>query len=212
MRIYCDMDGVLVDWVSGMLKLANNILQKPAEEVRSKKLRKYAQRIKEGLGRDYIKADEFKVKQPPVKPFTYASIMRDPFFWIELNELDGNIAKLWNPLREMAAEHDIEVEILSSPIESDPKCVPQKVEWCKIHLGIGPEKVKVVSNKSVYAKDADGSKNMLIDDTEKKLNEWSEGGGIPIRFKDNPGEVLERVKELLEERTLVGRMKDLSDV
>jgi len=75
--------------------------------------------------------------------------------------------------------------ILSAPSQRMPHSGPDKIIWCTRELGISADRVILAehSDKCKYAVNEDGTPNILIDDSERNINQWREAGGIGIHHK-----------------------------
>lgn len=188
-QIYIDLDGVLVGFESGAVRLINNYLANYTEGTGKKN--RLAQKIIEGLGRNYIEKGELNMKKPPVRALMFSLISSNKTvrYWQELEWEKGgqvlwNFIKKYNPI------------ILTSQVTSDPDCKPGKIEWCQVNLGLSTDKIIVERDKHIYAV-KDGRPNILIDDTPKKMNAWKEAGGIGILHESgNPQPTIEYIKTL----------------
>jgi len=101
-------------------------------------------------------------------------------FWINL-PLTSNATKLLNSIKKVKGNYTI----LSSPLPDDPNSEPQKREWVKKMLSsFAPKRVIITHNKSAYAKQPDGTPNILIDDYGDNIRKWESAGGIGIQHSD----------------------------
>ena len=96
--------------------------------------------------------------------------------------------------------------ICSSPLADDPKSEPHKREWIKNNLSFfPPQDVYITHNKPKYAKNDDGSSNILIDDYGVNINAWENAGGIGFKYKDHKFErtakaIKQHMQEPVEEK------------
>lgn len=76
--------------------------------------------------------------------------------------------------------------ILSSPLMSDvEQSSEEKAQWLHRHLGKHqPQAVIFDHEKYKFAKQANGTPNILIDDWETNVKLWEANGGIGIHYKD----------------------------
>ena len=110
-------------------------------------------------------------------PKALKKIVDTPNFWEDLPTLSG-YKELLNTIKQVKGKY----KILSSPLANDPNVDPGKREWVRRNLGFfKPEQVIIDHNKSKYAKKADGTPNLLIDDFGKNVNAWQSAGGIAIK-------------------------------
>ena len=86
--------------------------------------------------------------------------------------------------------------ILSSPLSWDkPNSVRGKNEWLDKHIEVKEDKRVFEHEKYIYAKQADGTPNVLIDDFRSNITKWVAAGGIGIKFQTD-----EQSLEWLEEQ------------
>ena len=102
-------------------------------------------------------------------------------FWLDLPLLP-QAKDLLDLIKKVKGEY----YICSTPLADDPKSEPHKREWIKKNLAFFPPKdVYITSNKPQYAKNEDGTPNILIDDFGKNVNEWDAAGGTGFKYKDH---------------------------
>jgi phosphoglycolate phosphatase-like HAD superfamily hydrolase len=157
-RIFCDLDGVLVDFDRGFLELPGNTEKLTTKEYEEKHGRNSIWTIIEQGGEDY---------------------------WINLKwTKDGR--ELWDYLKRY------DPIILSSPSLSQTS-ITGKTKWVAQNLNIDqepitqPEDLQPDSRLVLYTdkyKFAKTENDILIDDTEKKLTDWTEAGGTGILHND----------------------------
>jgi 5'(3')-deoxyribonucleotidase len=77
--------------------------------------------------------------------------------------------------------------ILSSPLMSDvEQSSEEKSEWLRRYLRRRPPQAIVFDHeKYKYARQADGTPNILIDDYDTNIRLWETNGGIGILYKDS---------------------------
>jgi 5'(3')-deoxyribonucleotidase len=102
--------------------------------------------------------------------------------------------------------------ICSSPLADDPRSEPHKREWVKKNLGFFlPEEVYITHNKPQFAKNNDGSPNILIDDYGVNINAWEDAGGIGFKYKDHKFErTAKAIKQAVGENFADGKKKGKS--
>jgi len=77
-------------------------------------------------------------------------------------------------------------KICTSPLADDPRSEPHKREWVKKNLSFFlPEEVIVTHNKPQFAKNKNGTPNILIDDYGVNIRAWEAAGGIGFKYKDH---------------------------
>ncbi len=170
-QIYCDMDGVLVDFERGVVDQINKDLQMIRKMEDKKNLVKI-QRALDSLGRDEVVIDDLRGKSAtskPVRDYMYGRVGNDPTFWADLPWMPGG-KELW------AFIAPYKPYILTSPMQKGSEY--GKTMWIGDGKKIGnlkptPEKVFMSHEKYKWAVNEDGSFNVLIDDWDKNLGPWS---------------------------------------
>ena len=113
-------------------------------------------------------------------------------FWLSL-PLTNNAQNLLNIIKDLKGEY----KILSAPLANDPKAEPHKREWVKKNLAFFPPKEVIISaDKYKWAKQADGTPNILIDDFGSNIRNWEAKGGVGFKHKDHK---FERTAGLLKD-------------
>ena len=96
--------------------------------------------------------------------------------------LTNNAQNLLNIIKDLKGEY----KILSAPLANDPKAEPHKREWVKKNLAFFPPKEVIISaDKYKWAKQPDGTPNILIDDFGKNVDAWEAAGGTGFKYKDH---------------------------
>jgi len=183
MKIYCDMDGVLVDLVGGIIKASKNSLN---SEV-----------ITEILSMDW----SFR-KEHPDPVYNQAlneiksSISDNEAFWADVLEPMPDALELWEYICQY------HVEILSHPWDFDSKT--GKEFWIYNNLEPRPKNIHLPMDglKHIHALGEDGAPNILIDDFHKYISKWENAGGIAITHTSAENSILElkKVMEILGEK------------
>lgn len=74
--------------------------------------------------------------------------------------------------------------ICSSPLRGDfENSEKWKRVWIQKHLNPQPKDIIITPNKAKYAKQADGTPNILIDDRGSNISAWESAGGIGIKYQ-----------------------------
>lgn len=159
MDIFCDLDGVLVNYDKGMCKAHSRL--NPYNNPNN--WGKYLNEV----------WDDLTSKQ-------FWAVADSVEFWSELepmpdfNECIETVTKYRKPGQ---------LHILTSP-SHNPGCMEGKLKWIKRHLPfIGPKNIHFASEKWRYALDKNGKPNILIDDTKKKTVPFVEKGGAAFLVK-----------------------------
>jgi hypothetical protein len=126
-------------------------------------------------------------------------VAKEPGFFEELPPLPES-GKLIHGVLKAAGKYSI----LSSPLMSDAEqSIREKSEWLEAHLKkYGPNSVIFDHHKEKYARQDDGTPNILIDDFETNIRLWKANGGIGIHYKD--GDCDSALKQL--RAALVGKI------
>jgi 5'(3')-deoxyribonucleotidase len=169
--IYCDMDGVLVDLNSGLLKLLNNtILHYNVQPLHIKNLI-----FKALISLKYkpLTLTHMNISKttPEIKELAGELIHNNKLFWSNL-PWNKEGPQLWNFL---STSYD--VRLLTIPV--DKLCEEGKKEWAKTHLGLSPERVFFsTKNKGEFAE-----KNaLLIDDSLENIANFHSMNGKAVLF------------------------------
>jgi len=102
-------------------------------------------------------------------------------FWLNLPLLP-QAKNLLNVIKQVKGSYTI----LSSPLPNDPNSEPHKREWIKKNLDFfPPENVIITHDKAKFAKNKDGTPNILIDDFGKNIASWEAAGGEGFKHKDH---------------------------
>jgi len=203
-QIYCDLDGVLVDFEKGVVEQVNVDLANPldvADKYR-KKFDKMERILKEQVtDRNHwryelkITFEDFDKESPnhvkAVRNYMYARFSDDLEFWSNLKWMEDG-RELWSYVKRLEPE----VLILTAPMSGEGSH-EGKIRWVKKNLGLERERIFLSHEKWQMAVDeATGAQNVLIDDTPKKVNPFREAGGIAILHTSavNSITALEKIK------------------
>ena len=173
-QIYCDMDGVLVDFEKGVVEAINRDIND--ETIETKEMR----RLRRELGtiaRDAISlADIDKHAQPrtniirAARNYMYRRYGEDVEFWANLPwTKDG--PELWSYISQFGPY------ILTAPMGEGSQT--GKRMWIEKNLNPAPEKVFISHEKYEWAT-TDGRPNVLIDDFITNTEPWLKSDGIAI--------------------------------
>ena len=118
-----------------------------------------------------------------------------PTFWMDL-ELMPYAEQLWDALSAYSPD------LLTAVPDSWKSAGIGKTSWARENLSGRPEVLAVSrEDKRKYAKQKDGTPNVLIDDMEKNIREWNAAGGLGIRYisgKTAVGEVIRTIEAHME--------------
>lgn len=153
-QILLDMDGVLVDFMSGAIKALNKAYHKDIT------LEQYATEFGKWGTYDYygISKKEF-----------WQAIENVLGFWLDLQPIPW-YKELYNYLSSKG-----DVTITTAPSKSN-SCVVQKYRWLEYYLNIKKEDVIMINKKQLLV--APG--NILIDDSPDNVDRFSSVGGKAI--------------------------------
>jgi len=173
-KIYCDMDGVLVDFENGVVEAINKELKSD-----NPLFPKAAKKVIVSLGRDYITTEDIKKYSPgkskAAANYMYRLVEGSEEFWANLPWQPGG-KRLWAYIRQF------DPDILTAPMDKGGKLdsLTGKLRWVEKNLKIDTAKVNFEHEKWKYATSEDGNPNILIDDFEAKTEPWNDAGGIGI--------------------------------
>ena len=171
-QIYCDMDGVLVDFDSATLKILNDLIVNPEEHQDNRRLYKAILKAKKEVGDKEITSDHINFGSPYKKviDLMFRALATNKDSWAEMDWLEGG-KELWDFIKPYKPI------ILTAPVEGSDASKLGKEEWCAKHLG---EEVEVIvdADKEKYA----GTNTILIDDREKNVNKFKDAGGKTILY------------------------------
>jgi hypothetical protein len=110
-------------------------------------------------------------------------------FWPNLGVLpDAN--KLLSGIQNIVGEF----VVLSKALSGDPRAEKQKRAWVQANLSIQPVDTIIMAataNKGIYAKQSDGTPNVLIDDFGVNIKNWMASGGTAIKHKDGRADAIQ---------------------
>ena len=113
-------------------------------------------------------------------------------FWPNLKVL-SDVPALMDAIKEITGGP---YTILSKALAGDPNVFAQKQDWVS-KLPVKPEKTIIMpasGNKGKWAKQSNGTQNILIDDFGYNISQWQQAGGIGIQHKN--GEVNTTIQNL----------------
>lgn len=173
-NIYCDLDGVLVNFADTVLERMHRYTEN-LDLISEPKTKKAAIKAIQKTGRKQFTYKD--IDYPPngnkyVVDFMYRCIKNDSSFWQELPWLDTG-KNLWKYLISLNVNN---LFILTSPTDEASKV--GKANWVEKNLHLPNSKIFFSSNKEEYATNSKGLPNILIDDTNKNIINFKNAGGI----------------------------------
>jgi hypothetical protein len=210
-QIYCDMDGVLVDFVKGALVSIN-------EDVNNARLPDKKEsgglndlgRLRRAMQREGVDTiveehiEKFAGGHSNVRKFAirhmYTSLSDDVDFWSNLPWMEGG-RELWNAIKKY------DPYILTAPM--GPGSEKGKRQWIMKNLSPAPQKIFMSHDKYKWATTNDGHKNILIDDFMTNIKPWDQAGGIAIHHRAS--DIQETFAELTRHGIEVLRAPESSD-
>ena len=205
-QVFSDMDGVLVNFEGGVLEYMNEKFQEIAnnqEEYKALKgsgspdykLYKLARAAARELGGWDVEINRWHIarsdqegslgRNKRIRDFMYRLVEDNVDLWANLGWERGG-KELWDYIKDIPG-----LEILSAPMAEGSK-VGKRI-WVERELGVPLEKVNLSDSKKPYGV-WNGKQGLLIDDRDKYVNEFREGGGIAI--KHNPDDVDNTIRQL----------------
>ncbi len=183
-QIFCDMDGVLVDFGSAVIALTNDLLaggqlqgvkRTPAHFVRLRKLQ-------DELGTDWQATTRPDLNLKVVRNFMFGAIGANPGpVFAGMPPWHDGVGELWAFLT--SSGHT--VNLLSAPITArsgaQMTAGEGKVLWAQEHLRPAPSDIIITPAVSKVQYATTGAvPNILIDDKASTVEAWNGAGGIGI--------------------------------
>ena len=196
-QVFSDMDGVLVNFEGGVLEYMNERFQELRHQPDHPDYKLARSAAKELGGWDVVinkwhiaRSDQEKSlpRNYRVRDMMYRMVEDNVDLWANLGWERGG-KELWEYIKDIPG-----LEILSAPMAEGSKV--GKRLWVERELGVPVEKVNLADSKKPYGV-WNGKQGLLIDDRDKYVNEFREGGGIAIKHDpDNVAATIEQLKEL----------------
>ena len=197
-KIFCDMDGVVVDYERGAEYLINNFLNKPQFSSESSMKKTYDKLVDE-LGADYRVVNRSDLRRfKSVRNISFGLIARNPgIFLRSLPSLKDGVGVLWPFLNSTHRG----VTMLTAGITGDEGTMSStdgKKEWVAKHLRPAPAGFILcpASEKRRYAV-TNGIPNVWVDDRAETITGWNKDGGIGVLHITGQSErTVEKLKSL----------------
>ena len=194
-HIYCDMDGVLVDFQTAVVDQINKDLKD--DSLDGRRLIKLREKLA-NLNRDSItKGDLDKIDKSKrfkaAREYMYARFRNDEAFWASLPWFPGG-QELWKYIGKY------EPYILTAPMSGEGSRTG-KQKWIENNLNPQPKKIFMSHEKYKWAT-TNGKPNILIDDFEINTIPWAKAGGIAI-LHTNLKKTIQELEEIMKNYTSV---------
>jgi 5'(3')-deoxyribonucleotidase len=123
-------------------------------------------------------------------------LAKKPGFFKNLKPLP-NAGKLISGVLKIAQDYNILSSPMLSAVEQSSR---EKAEWLQHHLRKNPPRAVLFDHeKFKFAKQADGTPNILIDDYDTNIKLWEANGGIGILYRDHDCErVLKQLYQAMQ--------------
>jgi len=193
-QIYCDMDGVLVDFETGALEQIN--LDLKDKNITDKKMEKL-RHVLSKLGRDSVTPQDLdkmdkENRLQAARKYMYKRLEDNEDFWANLPWAEGG-KELWSYISKF------DPYILTAPMKGEGSKRGKEI-WIKNNLHPEPKKIFMSHEKYKWAI-ADEKPNVLIDDFTINTVPWEKVGGIAI-LHTSVNKTIEELEELKYAKTL----------
>ena len=195
-QIFCDMDGVLVDFMKGTLEAVNASLNMPETRANSKILQKLYKKIFDIEGGEIPKVGPEDIGSPQfpdrsrkiklIRSYMIKLIANDSEHWVDLPAMPDAM-ELWAYISQYNPK------ILTAPMQKGSEV--GKTWWIHSNLNPAPKDIIMSHDKFNWAVDEEGTPNVLIDDFELNTKPWEGRGGIAILHK-TANETISKLEEI----------------
>lgn len=201
-QIFCDMDGVLVDFESTAISLTNNILSggKLPGVSRSKGHFYRVQQVHDEMGNDWRLTSGNDLQIPVVRKLMLTSISANPgLIFLSMQPHQDGVAQLWPFINRVG----LTVNILSAPINGNKNspmtAADGKTSWVENWLTPQPKNIIITPSARKYEHaTTDGVANILIDDKSSTIDAWNAAGGIGIlHVPKNSEKTIQQLADIL---------------
>lgn len=201
-QIFCDMDGVLVDFESTAISLTNNILSggKLPGVSRSKGHFYRVQQVHDEMGNDWRLTSGNDLQIPVVRKLMLTSISANPgLIFLSMQPHQDGVTQLWPFINRVG----LTVNILSAPINGNKNspmtAADGKTSWVENWLTPQPKNIIITPSARKYEHaTTDGVANILIDDKSSTIDAWNAAGGIGIlHVPKNSEKTIQQLADIL---------------
>ena len=177
--IYCDMDGVLVDFETGAVALINSALD--GEYALGRGADKALRKLHTELGEDWRAQVGTDLRIKPARHFMFSMIAQNPGdFFGALPPLADGVNQLWPYLNSTGHT----VKLLTAPVMGNPGMPTAgegKEMWAMENLDPKPQEVILSpARQKVGSAISANVPNILVDDKVSTIQAWNDAGGIGI--------------------------------
>ena len=194
-QVYCDMDGVLVDFENAAVDKINETLKDLSHP-----LVHLAEIVIKELGRDYISLVDLKKGRHLSSSIAVRNLMQplledDEDWWATLPFLEEG-KKIWS----IISQFNPKPIILTSPMDQNGKkgSIEGKKRWIKTNLQLSTNVEVIFSHDKYEYAIKDGEATVLIDDYEKNVRLFKDHGGFIIHHVNSAKNSLKSLAALEE--------------
>jgi hypothetical protein len=181
--IYCDMDGVLVDFQTSTIDLVNTLISgEPVPGIYpDKNYLRLLGKIEDELGADFVVSSGTDLSLKPVRNFMFHVIGMDPGgFYASLPPLEDGVNQLWPFINGTGNT----VKLLTAGVKGrggGRTSKEGKTMWAMENLSPSPsEVIETPATQKSESAEAGGIPHILIDDKASTIQSWNDKGGIGI--------------------------------
>ena len=192
-HFYCDMDGVLVDFIAGAVNKMNETIDLPDHPLRELAVLARGEIGNGPVERKHLVKDS-GFASSALRRYMRPLLENDEEFWTNLPWMPEG-KKIWNSIKE----HN--PTILTSPMDQNgcQESIFGKQKWIKRELGLDTNERVIFSHDKYEHAVKEAVIGVLIDDYDKNINLFREHGGIAIHHKNNLSNTLNALEVIKNE-------------